>query len=99
MKKEFNPFPVQGYFGPEYFCDREYESKRLISNRINGINTSLISARRMGKSGLIHHVFKQLTLDSETKCVYVDLFSTQNQADFTNVLATSLIQTYPETSK
>jgi hypothetical protein len=53
----------------------------------------------MGKSGLIHHVFKQLTLDSETKCVYVDLFSTQNQADFTNVLATSLIQTYPETSK
>ena len=99
MKKEFNPFPVQGYFGPEFFCDRENESKRLISNIINGVNTSLISARRMGKSGLLHHVFQQLAKDSETKCVYIDLFHTQNQQEFTNILATSLLQTYPDTSK
>lgn len=99
MKKEFNPFPVQGYFGPEFFCDRNDESNRLISNVLNGINTSLISSRRMGKSGLIHHTFQKLAADSDIKCVYVDLFHTQNQKEFTNILATSLLQAYPNTSK
>ena len=29
MKLE-NPFPEYGYFGPEYFCDREQETEELI---------------------------------------------------------------------
>ena len=24
-----NPFPEYGYFGPEYFCDREKETEKL----------------------------------------------------------------------
>lgn len=99
MKKDFNPFPVQGYFGPEYFCDRKNEASRLVSNALNGVNTSLISARRMGKSGLIHHVFHQLRQESDVKSVYVDLFHTQYQSQFVDILASSLLQTYPETSK
>lgn len=52
-----NPFVVTGYFGPEYFCDREEETGSLISALKNGWNVSLISPRRLGKTGLIMHAF------------------------------------------
>ena len=32
-KKLANPFIYQGYESPEYFCDREVETKTLISPR------------------------------------------------------------------
>lgn len=32
-----NPFPVTGYLGPEYFCDRETELDRL-TNAVVGSN-------------------------------------------------------------
>ena len=99
MKTPKNPFPLNGYFGPDYFCDRIEETNRLISNAENGVNTTLISLRRMGKSGLIHHTFHSISENSEQKCVYVDLFFTQNQKEFINVLASSLVQTFPQTTK
>jgi len=39
------------------FCDREEETQFIIDNAKNGVNTTLFSIRRMGKTGLIHHVF------------------------------------------
>jgi hypothetical protein len=27
-----NPFSTVGYLGPDYFCDRETETKRLLDN-------------------------------------------------------------------
>ena len=48
-----NPFLLYGYDGPEYFCDRESETKRIISALRNGRNITLLSPRRMGKTGLI----------------------------------------------
>lgn len=41
MKLE-NPFPEYGYFGPEYFCDREQETEELISALVNGSNVTLM---------------------------------------------------------
>ena len=57
---EMNPFLISTYKSPEYFCDREQETGLLKSNLINGINTVLISLRRIGKSGLIKNVFYEL---------------------------------------
>jgi AAA+ ATPase superfamily predicted ATPase len=55
-----NPFAEYGYFGPEYFCDREQETEELMSALQNGSNVTLIAPRRIGKTGLIHHAFARL---------------------------------------
>lgn len=74
-----NPFIVFGYAGPKYFCDRENETNELISALRNGRNITLRSPRRVGKTGLIQHVFATLAqANPEIKCFYVDLFSTHS---------------------
>ena len=47
-----NPFLIYAYAGPKYFCDRIEETEHLISALRNGRNVTLMSARRMGKTGL-----------------------------------------------
>lgn len=59
-RKNVNPFACQGYIGPEYFCDRENETKMLAKTLYNGRNVTLISPRRLGKTGLILHTFAQI---------------------------------------
>ena len=71
--KQRNPFVITGYHDSKLFCDREEETRTLISNAENGVNTTLISIRRMGKTGLIYHAFDRLS-DSKTHiCIYVDI--------------------------
>ena len=53
-KNNINPFITIWYSGYELFCDREKEVKMLLSNAQNEVNTTLISVRRMGKTGLIY---------------------------------------------
>lgn len=91
-----NPFPVSGYYGTALFCDREEETKRLVSNIKNGINTTLLSIRRMGKTGLIWHVFETLKKDKKTRCIYIDIYATQNLSDFTNQVAAGILKAFPE---
>ncbi len=96
MKKDsyLNPFPITNYLGPDYFCDRKEETARLISYFTNGSSTTLIALRRIGKTGLIHHVFSQLP--DGWKGIYVDILETENLNQFLNVLATSIIRAIPE---
>ena len=54
MKRNLeNPFVVIGYKSPEYFCDREKETQDLMMHLKGGNNVTLMSPRRMGKTGLI----------------------------------------------
>ena len=78
--QEINPFSVLAYLGSDYFCDRENETKRLVEALKNGRNVTLISPRRMGKTGLIKHVFEQID-PKEALCLYVDLDQTTCMAD------------------
>jgi len=59
MKPE-NPFIVSGYYSPEYFCNREKEAGKIINALLNGRNITLFSIRRLGKTGLIDHIFHNL---------------------------------------
>lgn len=54
-----NPFTIGGYVSAKYFCDRVEETKELTGAFVNGRNVALISPRRMGKTGLIHHCYAQ----------------------------------------
>ena len=53
--KPNNPFLIAGYYGPAYFCDRDRETDVMLAAINNGRNVTLISPRRMGKTGLINH--------------------------------------------
>lgn len=48
--RTMNPFITRGYAGPEYFCDREQETRDIIKLLTNGNNIALISPRRLGKT-------------------------------------------------
>lgn len=93
-KKISNPFITVGYKGQEYFCDREKETKKLIDNAKNGNHTSLISIRRIGKTGLIHHVLDKM--DKNWFVIYVDIEDTENMNQFFNKIISSAIQAIPE---
>jgi len=53
-----NPFPTTQYLDPEIFCNRDLEAESIISNITNNSLTTLTAIRRMGKTGLIYHVFE-----------------------------------------
>ena len=83
-----NPFIITAdYYGPEYFCDRQDETEALESNIANGRNTVLISSRRMGKSGLIAHVFNRSFVKSNFKTFSIDLYPTSSLAEMILLLA------------
>ena len=54
-----NPFITYGYESAAYFCDRKAETRELVTMLTNGNHAALISPRRMGETGLIHHCFAQ----------------------------------------
>lgn len=88
-----NPFVYEGYESPEYFCDRTVETEKLISNLKNGRNTTLVSPRKIGKTGLIKHAFHQIKQqDKNAVCIYVDIFHTQNQHDFVQALGKAIVE-------
>jgi len=92
IEKSDNPFLVAGYSTPEYFCDREKETEKIISALCNDRNISLISPRRFGKTGLIHHVFYNLKYEkSDVFCFYFDVFSTQNLHEFVQVFGKTVL--------
>lgn len=83
MNSVNNPFLLYGYVSPDYFCDREEETKEVITALKNGRNITLMSPRRMGKTGLIHHVFHQIrSAEKDAACFYLDIFSTRSLQDF-----------------
>ena len=87
-----NPFVVYGYKGAEYFCDRQKETEKMISTLHNERNITLVASRRMGKTGLIHHVFHQMEEQYEgVKCFYLDIFATKNLEQMVQLMASEII--------
>jgi hypothetical protein len=83
-----NPFIITAdYYGPAYFCDRQDETEALENNIANGRNTVLISSRRMGKSGLIAHVFNRDFVKSNFRTFSIDLYPTSSLAEMILLLA------------
>ncbi len=88
-----NPFPVIGYNGPAYFCDREVEIAKLQSVISNGRNVSLIARRRIGKSALLEHLHYSLELSKKNwKVFYIDLIKTSSLDDLYKLLAQVLFE-------
>ncbi|MBR0506592.1 MAG: ATP-binding protein [Kiritimatiellae bacterium] len=87
--KPTNPFIVRGYRGPEYFCDRKKETRKVVSALTNERNVTLMAPRRYGKTGLVRNIFHHLPQDVIP--VYVDIYSTTNLQEFTQMFAAAVL--------
>lgn len=87
-----NPFVLRGYISDEYFCDREIETADLIEEIKNGNNITLIAPRRIGKTGLIQHVYAQDEIKRHYYTFLVDIYATKNLADFIQELGRAILQ-------
>lgn len=88
---QMNPFILEPYRSKDLFCDREEETNQIIDYLNNGRNITLISPRRLGKTGLIMRVFDEIgERQSDTDTFYVDISSSQGLDDFIRLLAESV---------
>lgn len=77
-----NPFVIIGDIPEPYFCDRNKETEQIIRSVTNEGNIVLMSPRRMGKSRLVKHVFKQQRIKEHYQTFYVDLLHTSSIKEF-----------------
>ena len=87
-----NPFILEPFKSKAYFCDREKETEEIIRKITNGRNTTLISPRRLGKTGLIFRVFdeiKERKLPYET--IYCDISDTLSIEAFIKVISEAVV--------
>ena len=95
MDNDINPFITKVYRSKEYFCDREFELEILRKSVKNDINTTLISARRLGKSTLIYRLFDDLERENYA-CIFADIYACTNLKDFTETLVLSIFNKFPQ---
>ena len=86
-----NPFVIEGYLSPEYFCDRIDETALLTRHLTNRCNVALIAQRRLGKSGLIHNCFYQKAIREQYHCIFVDIYDTKNLNEFVYALGKGIL--------
>ena len=98
--KPKNPFVSQGYISPEYFCDRERETELMLSHFANGRNITLVSPRRIGKTGLIKNLFYHIEgQDKNAICLYLDIYATKNLQDFTEMFGSVVFNGFARKEK
>lgn len=86
-----NPFVTNGYVSPEYFCDRERETAKIVSLLTNENNIALISPRRLGKTDLLRHCFGQPEIKGRYHTFIIDIYATCSVRDFVNVFGKAVL--------
>lgn len=86
-----NPFVFGKAVEGSYFTDREEDAKRLTANLTHGINTTLISPRRWGKTSLVKKVISEMK-QPDIKTVFIDIFQCKTEYEFYRTFSTALIK-------
>lgn len=73
------------------FTDRREETERLKANFTYGVNTILISPRRMGKTSLVDKVCSLVESD-DIRIARIDAFGCRSENDFINAFATAVVR-------
>lgn len=95
-----NPFVIKAYESKHLFCDREEELQLMMRNSINHTDMTLISQRRMGKTGLILRLFDEIKdVRPDIHTIYMDIFASRNIDDFIKLMAEATMRSFqPRTS-
>lgn len=73
------------------FTDRREETVRLKANFTYGVNTILISPRRMGKTSLVDRVCELVESES-IRIARIDAFGCRSETEFVNAFATAVVR-------
>lgn len=92
MKPLYNPFVIGKYVGPDYFCDRKEETAQLCHHLKNGRNVTIMSDRRLGKTGLIEHTFATQLPKEEYYTFLIDIYTAKNLRELVYLLATEVFK-------
>jgi hypothetical protein len=88
-----SPFIYGTTVSTQSFTNREAEAAKLRSNLLNGINTTIISPRRWGKSSLVEKVVADIKRkNTKNKTVVIDLFAISNEEEFLEIYAREVIK-------
>lgn len=87
-----NPFIVNGAIPAEYFCDRKKETEQLLGHIKNGRNVVLSSARRLGKTGLIHHCYQFPEIAENNYLFFVDILQTTSLQELVHALGSKIFE-------
>ena len=91
MKLLSNPFVIGKYVVKDYFCDREKESEMLVHHIVNGRHVAIMSERRLGKTGLIEHVFAN-SLPDGYEPFLIDIYTCKNLREMVYLLASEVFK-------
>ncbi|MBR1545678.1 MAG: ATP-binding protein [Prevotella sp.] len=91
MKPLSNPFVIGKYVDKDYFCDRIKESELLVHHIVNGRNVTIMSERRLGKTGLIEHVFAN-SLPDDYETFLIDIYTCKNLREMVYLLANEVFK-------
>lgn len=95
-----NPFYLTANIPDEFFCDRIKETETMFQYITNRNNITLISSRRMGKSGLINHLFNRREIKENYTTLYVDILQTSSFKEFVFFLSKAVYEKLvPKTKK
>lgn len=90
-----NPFVIKAYESKELFCDREEELQLMMRNIVNRTDMTLISQRRMGKTGLILRLFDELKdVRPDIHTIYMDIFASRSIDDFIKIMAEAAMRSF-----
>ena len=88
-----NPFVIKAYESKDLFCDREEELQMMLRNCLNHSDMTLLSRRRLGKTGLMLRLFDELKdQHPDIQTVYLDIFASRNIGDFIKLFAEAVMQ-------
>ena len=85
------PFEFGVQVSGDTFTDRVEETQRLCANFQYGVNTILISPRRMGKTSLVDKVIR-LSENESIRIARFDALKCASEEEFLNAFATAVIQ-------
>ncbi|MFY0673517.1 MAG: ATP-binding protein [Bacteroidia bacterium] len=88
-----NPFAFGVTSNNRSFTNRSKELEILRNNFYNGINCTLVSPRRWGKSSLVLESANRIQKEQKgIRFCFIDMFSIENEDDFYQRLATQLLK-------
>lgn len=88
-----SPFIYGSTVSSRSFTNREKESEKLYNNLSQGINTTIISPRRWGKSSLVEKVINDINKkEKRIKTIIIDLFSVSSEEELLEVFARETIK-------
>lgn len=95
MKK---PFVYGELAENENFIDRVEDRKQLKTFLCNGVNVTLISPRRWGKSSLVKATMTEIEAEHEdTVACFIDAFRLNSEAEFYNAFASAVVNSVAST--